>query len=140
MSRMNNKNFTAGILALTMGNLEANLLDDSAKLEERYGQPVLVGHDFTNLETRTYKSGDYIIHALVANERYSYGLYENKCVQQWTKRSDGKMLSSDEVEKLLERQPNSGQWKFQGNNTWKMRDSVIANLSSDGKLLSEKVK
>ena len=139
---MSHKNVIAGILALGIGNLAAGLLDNSDILEEKYGEPVLISQNknLGNLETRTYEHDGYIIHALVANEKYAYGIYANRAVWQWTKRADGKSLTTEEIVSILDRNPLNTQWKFQGTGKWSLGNYGIASYDFLKKVLVEKIK
>lgn len=133
LTLMNNKNVTAGILALTIsissvpcGTAKAGLYQTSDQLEAKYGEPVEVQESYP-YSKQFYKSGDYLIEAWIARGRV---------VRQITKRVDGKNMTTPELNTLLGPTTEYG-WKYQGSDTWKKGDGMIARYNSFAKNLVE---
>lgn len=103
------KNLTAGILALAMGILHADLLDSEATLQLRYGTPTKVDG-----WKREYEKGPYLIQVTLASDTYLGGAWEGRCIYQNVRRADKKAFFEDEIRRLLPTKEYGGNWRSTG--------------------------
>jgi hypothetical protein len=128
------KNVTLGILALTTGMLNADLFDSVEQLDGKYGAPILTQQK-SGKEARTYKSGDYVVEAHVAQNISADELGADRCVYERHTRVDGKALTSAEINIILTRRPERGEWRYVGNDKWALLQIGKAGYISSSRAL-----
>jgi hypothetical protein len=131
---MNMKNLTLGLLLLTAGTLHADLFDSVEQLDGKYGAPILTQQK-SGKEARTYKSGDYVIEAHVARTNSADETRLERCVYERHTRVDGKALTTAEINAILTRRKDLGEWRYVGNDKWELLQIGKAGYISSARAL-----
>lgn len=124
---MNKKKLTAGILVLTMGILQADLFDNEAQLDVRYGRPAQASGD-----SRLYRWGGIY----VAVQLKDMGQGFKVSVSEAYKREDCGHLTASDIEMCLPSRTRGGKWMKRTDTAWQLGNKpIVANLQEDGKLI-----
>ena len=129
---MNIKNVPLAMLAIWPAILHADLFDTEDQLSARYGE-VISAKDGVWRKELKYRTEEYEIEAWVRTS----GVFEGKCVWQWTKRADGKALGDREIDALLG--SRLGKWNYVGDDKWKIGNFATAHYYGLGRTLSQKL-
>jgi hypothetical protein len=113
------KNVTLAILALTTGISHADLFDNEAQLQVRYGAPAQISGD-----SRLYHWG--AIH--VAAQLKDLGQGNGVSVSEAYKRADSGHLTASDIEKCLPSPTTGGKWIKRSDTAWQLGNTPIVAM------------
>ena len=114
------KNVTLAILALTIAVSHADLFDNEAQLQARYGIPAQISGN-----SRLYRWGG--IYVAVQLEDIGQGIKVS--VSEAYKREDSGPLTASDIEKCLPSPTSGGKWMKRGDTAWQMGNKpIVARL------------
>ena len=114
------KNFTLAVFALATAICRADLFDNEAQLQLRYGKPAQIAGD-----SRLYLWGE--IYVAVQLKDIGWGFKVS--VSEAYKRENGDRLTASDIEKCLPSRATGGKWVKQSDTRWRLgHKPIVARL------------
>jgi hypothetical protein len=114
------KNVTLAVFALTTAICRADLFDNEAQLQLRYGRPAQISGD-----SRFYRWGGIYVAVQLKDSGWGFKV----SVSEAYKREDGGRLTASDIEKCLPSPTTGGKWIKHGDTNWRLgHKPIVARL------------
>jgi hypothetical protein len=127
------KNITFAVLALTTAICRADLFDNEAQLEVRYGRPAEVTGD-----SRLYRWGGIYVAVQLKDVGRGYKV----SVSEGYRREDSGHFTASDIEKCLPSRTTGGKWIKRSDSEWQLGNKpIVARLvEQDTMIIVRRVK